>query len=107
MHDNHEGMTGPRRAQAFVASTVAGLVCLHVFLLLTGFGEGGYGWPFLVAGVGLLIAASGWGDPPVDRAAFVEAGRVLGWRHGAGVIVGRFVVVMALLLILSAATLFL
>ena len=84
-----------------------GLVCLHVFLLLTGFGEGRYGWPFLVVGAGLLIVASGWAAPPVDRAAFVEAGRVLGWRDGTGVVVGRFVVVVALLLILSAASLFL
>ena len=74
---------------------------------MTGFVEGRYGSPFLVVGAGLLIAASGWADPPVDRAAFVEAGRVLGWRDRTGVIIGRFVVVVALLLILSGATLFL
>ena len=80
---------------------------MHVFLLLTGLGEGRYGWPFLVAGAGLLTVASGWADQPVDRAAFVEAGRVLGWRDGTGVIVGRFVILVALLLLLSGATLFL
>jgi hypothetical protein len=94
------------RARGFLAAIVVALVCCHAYLLLLGLASRNV-WPLAIVGVGLLTLASGWLDPPFSTASILDVGRVLGWSRRTSGIAGRAVVLLAILLFISGATLFL